>query len=142
MRSLENDGWRTVVFVRPGGVYLQSRRAKDLTPYFPDVVAAVRASLPPGTVVDGELVVWDPATGSTVFQGKINAIDSLVLFDVLAAAGENLTGQSLRHRRARLEHLLIDAPPALALCPQTSDIALARIWFDELSVTGSEGLVV
>ena len=121
-----------------------------------DVVAAVRASLPPGTVVDGELVVWDPATGSTVFPALLGRITAgrrvarealarpanLVLFDVLAAAGENLTGQSLRHRRARLEHLLIDAPSALALCPQTSDIALARIWFDELSVTGSEGLVV
>lgn len=30
----------------------------------------------------------------------------------------------------------------LALCPQTLDMALARVWFDELAVTGSEGLVV
>ena len=64
-----------------------------------------------------------------------------MLFDVLAEAGD-LTGQPLRRRRARLEQLLVDAPPALALCPQTSDVALARVWFDELAVTGAEGLVV
>jgi hypothetical protein len=29
------DGWRCLAFVEPDGVYLQSRRAKDLTPYFP-----------------------------------------------------------------------------------------------------------
>ena len=30
------DGWRTIAFVRPGRVYLQSRQARDLTPYFPN----------------------------------------------------------------------------------------------------------
>ncbi|WP_344395007.1 hypothetical protein [Actinomadura alba] len=68
------DGFRTLIFVRPGGVYLQSRQAKDLTPYFPDVVAAVRETLPPGTVVDGELVVWDTAAGRTVFPALLGRI--------------------------------------------------------------------
>jgi ATP-dependent DNA ligase len=150
------DGWRSIVFVRSGGVYLQSRRSRDLTPYFPDVVAALRECLPPGTVVDGELVVWDTAAGRTTFSALLGRITAgrrlareaadrpanLVLFDVLADAGEVLTGLPPRQRRARLEHLLVDAPPTLTLCPQTSDVELARTWFDELAVTGAEGLVV
>jgi ATP-dependent DNA ligase len=121
-----------------------------------DVVAAVRESLPPGTVVDGELVVFDTEVGSTMFPALLGRITAgrhlareaaarpanLVLFDVLADAGDDLTGLPLRERRARLEHLLTDAPPTLALCPQTSDVELARTWFDELGVTGAEGLVV
>jgi ATP-dependent DNA ligase len=150
------DGFRALTFVRSGGVYLQSRQAKDLTPYFPDVVAAVRETLPPGTVVDGELIVWDTETGRTVFPALLGRITagrrlsreaaarpaSLVLFDVLADAGLEFTGRPLRQRRARLEDLLAGAPAALAVCPQTPDVNLARVWFDELAVTGVEGLVV
>jgi ATP dependent DNA ligase-like protein len=145
-----------MAFIRPDGVYLQSRRSRNLTPYFPDVAAAVRTSLPPGTLVDGERVVWDTATGSTTFPAPLGQITAgrrlareamlrpanLVLFDVLADAGEDLTGLPLHRRRARFEHLLADAPPALALCPQTSDVELARTLFDELGVTGAEGLVI
>jgi ATP-dependent DNA ligase len=143
------------VFVRSDGVYLQSRQGKDLTPYFPDVVAAVRETLSPGTVVDGELVVWDTETGRTVFPALLGRITagrrlsqeaaarpaSLVLFDVLADAGLELTGWPLRQRRARLEDLLAGAPAALAVCPQTPDMDVARIWFGELAVTGAEGLL-
>ncbi|MEV4708674.1 ATP-dependent DNA ligase [Actinoplanes sp. NPDC049316] len=153
---MENDGWRCLAFVRPNGVYLQSRQAKDLTPYFPDVVAAVRESLPPGTVVDGELVVSDTEAGSTMFPALLGRITAgrrlareaaarpanLVVFDVLADAGDDLTDLPLRQRRSRLENLLAEAPPTLTLCPQTSDVKLARTWFDELGVTGAEGLVV
>ena len=30
------DGWRCLAFAGPDGVYLQSRQAKDLIPYFPN----------------------------------------------------------------------------------------------------------
>ncbi len=150
------DGWRCLAFVRPDGVYLQSRRSRDLTPYFPDVVAAVRETLPPGTVVDGELVIFDTEAGSTTFPALLGRITAgrrlareaaarpanLVLFDVLADAGDDLTALPLYQRRARLENLLADAPPTLTLCPQTCDVELARTWFDELGVTGAEGLVI
>ncbi|GAA0587878.1 hypothetical protein GCM10010172_86090 [Paractinoplanes ferrugineus] len=112
--------------------------------------------MPPGTVVDGELVIFDTEAGSTVFPALLGRITAgrrlareavarpanLVLFDVLADAGDDLTGLPLRQRRSRLEDLLTDAPPTLTLCPQTLDVELARTWFDELGVTGAEGLVV
>jgi ATP-dependent DNA ligase len=140
-----------------------------------DIAAAVREHLPRGTVIDGELVIFDAEAGSTVFpalDGELAIFDAeagstvfpallgrvtagrrlarevaarpanLVVFVVLADAGDDLTGLPLCQRRARLQHLLVDAPPALALCPQTADGELARTWFDELSVMGAEGLVV
>ncbi|WP_213006048.1 ATP-dependent DNA ligase [Paractinoplanes toevensis] len=150
------DGWRCLAFSRQDGVYLQSRRAKDLTPFFPDVAAAVRETLPAGTVVDGELIIFDTEVGRTVFPALLGRITAgrrlrreaaarpanLVVFDVLAAAGDDLTGLPLRQRRTRLEQMLVNAPPTLVLCPQTYDVELARTWFDELGVTGAEGLVV
>lgn len=66
--SLENDGWRSLAFRRADGTaYLQSRQARDLTPHFPDVAAAVADTLPPETVVDGELIVWHEPSGRTSF---------------------------------------------------------------------------
>ena len=41
-----------------GTVALQSRQTKPLTVYFPEVTTAVLEQVPPGTVLDGELVVY------------------------------------------------------------------------------------
>ncbi|OJF14506.1 ATP dependent DNA ligase-like protein [Couchioplanes caeruleus] len=150
------DGWRCLTFVRPGGVYLQSRQLKALGPYFPDVVVAAQSTFAPGTVVDGELIVFDAAAGRTSFSALLGRVTagrrlpaevaahpaSLVLFDVLAHDGVDLTARPLRERRVVLEHLVAGAPPALALCPQTTDLEQARQWFEELAITGAEGLVV
>ena len=41
------DGWRCLAFHRyDGRVYLQSRQYKQMTAYFPEIVAAVRAQTP------------------------------------------------------------------------------------------------
>ena len=53
------DGWRCVAFHRlTGRVALQSRQQKTLTPYFPEIVAAIVQPIPAGPVLDGELVVY------------------------------------------------------------------------------------
>jgi hypothetical protein len=41
----------------------------------------------------------------------------------------------------RLE-LLVHGPVGLPLCPRTTDLKVARRWFDDLRLTGVEGLVV
>ncbi|MFC4110001.1 ATP-dependent DNA ligase [Micromonospora zhanjiangensis] len=53
----EWDRWRCIAFRQADGVYLQSRAGRDLTTYFPDITRAIRM-LPPGVVLDGELMVW------------------------------------------------------------------------------------
>jgi len=53
------DGWRCLAFHRlDGAIALQSRQHKSLTAYFPDLTAALLAQVPPGTVLDGELVIY------------------------------------------------------------------------------------
>src|SRR5512133_4258999 len=51
------DGFRTVVFRDGDEVELGSRKERPLTRYFPEVVEAARAQLPPRCVVDGEIVI-------------------------------------------------------------------------------------
>jgi ATP-dependent DNA ligase len=151
------DGWRCLAFAGPGGrVVLQSRQLRDLSAYFPDLTTALVTALPPGTVVDGELIIWDASAGRSSFaalQGRVTAgrrlpaevaarPASLVLFDVLQLAGTELLGEPLRVRRALLEELLAGGPSGLPVCPQTTDIGEARRWFDDLAATGVEGLVV
>src|SRR6188508_1954468 len=49
------DGFRCIVFRDGDEVVLASRSTKELTRYFPDVVAAAKAELPDRIVLDGEI---------------------------------------------------------------------------------------
>jgi ATP-dependent DNA ligase len=105
--------------------------------------------------VDGELIIWNQASGRTSFadlQRRITAGPRIVrqarehsatyvLFDVLADPTGVLITRSLAERRRRLERLLEGAPPALQLCPQTQDLAQAREWMRTWTVAGIEGIV-
>ncbi|HEU5111583.1 MAG TPA: hypothetical protein VFT95_23830 [Micromonosporaceae bacterium] len=64
------------------------------------------------------------------------------MFDLLRdAEGDELLDLPLAERRRRLEHLLAGAPPRLTLCPQTTDVALAREWLTTWTSAGIEGVV-
>src|SRR5918993_453862 len=54
------DGFRAIVFRSPDDVFIQSRDLRPLDRYFPEMHAAMRSALPPGCVVDGELVIATP----------------------------------------------------------------------------------
>ncbi len=65
------DGHRMLIFTpsEPGGrVLLQTRRGTLVQDRFPDLVAAAE-QLPPGLVLDGEVLVWDPEAGRLSFEG-------------------------------------------------------------------------
>ncbi|MGH3349561.1 MAG: ATP-dependent DNA ligase, partial [Nocardioides sp.] len=51
------DGFRCIVFKDGDEVELASRNTKPLTRYFPEVVEALRATLPEKIVLDGEIFV-------------------------------------------------------------------------------------
>jgi len=106
------DGLRCVLFRDPDGhVRLQDRGLSDLTADIPEVVAAARR-VPPGSVIDGELVATDPdgrpdyprlrqrlAAGA----GKRDEIPTAYLaFDALYLEGRSLLRQPVIRRRARL----------------------------------------
>lgn len=150
------DGWRAVAFVGLSGVVLQSRAGRPLHTYFPDVCRHLAASLPPGTVVDGELVAWESGLERTSFpllQRRVTAGHRLqdevrrhpahlVVFDLLQQAGVELLRLPLLTRRARLTALLAGGPPQLPLCPQALDRDKATAWFDYGETVGVEGVVV
>ncbi|MGI5149317.1 hypothetical protein ACQEVC_23660 [Plantactinospora sp. CA-294935] len=150
------DGWRAVAFVEAEGVFLQSRAGRPLHRYFPDVCRHLALTLPPGTVVDGELVAWETSRARTSFgllQRRVTAgrrlLDEirqhpahLVVFDLLQDAGMEVLRLPLVQRRVRLARLLTNAPPELPLCPLTIDRDHALAWYDHGEDVGIEGLVV
>jgi ATP-dependent DNA ligase len=148
------DGYRLVIVRTAAGTRLWSKQGRDLTDRFPDVAAAARAQVPAGTVVDGEVVIWN---GSRLDFGllqrrMVSAVSriaaqvaahpaSYVAFDLLASGGEDLRDQRLSRRRAALEEVAARWAPPLQLSPSTSDPAEARRWFEDFRAAGVEGLV-
>jgi ATP-dependent DNA ligase len=115
--EIKLDGFRCLAFVDGEEVFLQSRSAKPLGRYFPELV------LPQGRyVLDGEIVVRG-ADGREDFDAlgqrihpAVSRIERLsvetpavyVVFDLLAREDESLLERPLSERRAALEELLMD----------------------------------
>nr|WP_239520389.1 diguanylate cyclase [Blastococcus saxobsidens] len=149
------DGYRLVVVRDRTSTRLWSKQGRDLTDRFPDVAAAAVAQLPPGSVVDGEVVIWHDdrldfgllqrrmVTAAGRIAAQVAAAPaSYVAFDLLAAGGEDLRRSTFTRRRAELERLAARWAPPLQLSPVTADPAEARRWFDDFRPAGVEGLVV
>jgi ATP-dependent DNA ligase len=149
------DGWRAAGFVGADGVFLQSRSFRPLAPYFPDVVAHL-AGLPVGTVLDGELLYFDPVAGRTSFEALGRRVvaghglarevrarpATFVAFDLLNDVDGDLRDRPLRERRSRLEAVLAGAATALQICPQTTDHDEAALWLRAYAPLGCEGIVI
>lgn len=149
------DGYRLVVVRTAASTRLWSKQGRDLTDRFPDVVAAAVAQVPAGTVLDGEVVIWNgsrldfgllqqrmSASRTRIASLVAAAPASYVAFDLLATAGADLREQRLARRRAALETLAARWAPPLQLSPATSDPVEARQWFEDYRAAGVEGLVV
>ncbi|MGW2307531.1 ATP-dependent DNA ligase [Actinomadura luteofluorescens] len=150
------DGFRCVARVsEEGDVQLWSRRLKRLDAAFPEIVSAVSATIPPGTVVDGEIVRWggDGRLDFSALQRRhvtrrtgspITEPCHYVVFDVLETGGTDYRSAPLSSRRAELERVLHALPGTsrIVLCPQLRDVGEARLWFEILVAQGIEGLVV
>jgi ATP-dependent DNA ligase len=140
------DGFRAIAFVDGDTFTLQSRGAKPLERYFPEL------SFPPGHyVLDGEIVIDSETTGAVedqdfdALQNRIHPAASriqllsvqtparYVAFDLLAVDGDSCMGEPFAQRRSRLEELAL---PGIALTPTTTDPQAAEQWFDH-----AEGVV-
>jgi ATP-dependent DNA ligase len=128
------DGFRAIVFVDGDDSYIQSRGAKPLGRYFPEL------SFPAGRyVLDGEIVI-DDADGAQDFdalQQRIHPAQSriemlaaqtparYIAFDMLARDDEQLLTSPFAERRAALEQL---ARLGIELTPLTRAPAEAEPW--------------
>ncbi|MFI8214898.1 ATP-dependent DNA ligase [Streptomyces sp. NPDC085932] len=148
------DGFRAIVFRDGDEVELGSRTGKPLTRYFPELVTAVRERLPERCVVDGEIVI--AREGHLDFDAlteRIHPADSrvrtlaertpasLVAFDLLALGDESLMNAPLTGRRERLAEALSGVRAPVHLAPATTDIEVARQWFEQYEGAGLDGVV-
>ncbi|WP_433329911.1 ATP-dependent DNA ligase [Spirillospora sp. CA-294931] len=154
------DGFRCLALCVGGRVELYSRALTQLTRSFPETAVALKATVPAGSVLDGELVHWSPATGRLDFAvlqqrlgvGHRRAAQlaqakpiSYVVFDCLEAPGHgDLRSRPLHERRRVLEELLRDADGTglVLLCPQETSEARARIWLEVLVDQAVEGVLI
>ena len=72
--ELKLDGFRGQGIRDKRGVHLLSRNGKDLSKKFPQVCAALKETLPLGTVVDGELVAFDESGHHPAWSSANGAI--------------------------------------------------------------------
>jgi bifunctional non-homologous end joining protein LigD len=104
------DGLRALVFVEPdGAVHVHDRGLNDITDRLPEL-KRLAAQVPPGTVLDGELVATD-ADGRPDYQAlreRLSAQPSpdtplaYLAFDILYLEGKSQLRQTLLRRKARL----------------------------------------
>ncbi len=154
------DGFRAIVYRDGDDVRIDSRNARPMQRYFPEVVAAVTQALPPRCVVDGEIVVARPDTTGAgparldfdALSQRIHPADSrvrmladqtpasLVVFDVLALGDEDLSRRPLAERLAALDDLGLSGPHVFAT-PRTTDAGVAREWFEAFEGAGLDGVV-
>ena len=114
------DGIRAQVVCRAGQVWIWSRGEELVTERFPEVVAQVR-DLPPGTVLDGEVLAWLPGQDRPapfqLLQQRVarkqltkkvlaQAPVRFVAYDLLEQDGTDLRGLPQQQRRERLQQLL------------------------------------
>ena len=146
------DGFRSLSWSEPD-LRLDSRNQRPLLRYFPELASALE-QLPPGTVVDGEIVVViDGVTDFDSLQQRIHPAESrvnmlseatpaeLVAFDILADRGESLRDLPFSERRQRLVSLAEELDHPWHLTPQTTSEEVARVWFDEYEPAGCDGII-
>lgn len=141
------DGFRCLVFKAGDAVDLRAKSGKSLSRYFPEMIAALRASKVDHFVLDGELTVPSGDTLSfDALQARIHpaasrvarlAIETpalLILFDCLATTkAGSLLQAPLTERRSRLEELAgrLGHNARVRLTPITLDRAEAERWLEK-----------
>lgn len=152
------DGFRAIVYRDGDDVRIDSRNAKPMDRYFPDVVTAVREALPERCVVDGEIVIArtsgdgpahldfellsqriHPAASRVAMLAETTPA-ALVVFDVLALGDESYLDRPLAERLGALDGLGLTGPLVFAT-PRTQDSAVAEEWFGSFEGAGLDGVV-
>jgi ATP-dependent DNA ligase len=150
------DGFRSIIFRDGDDVEIGSRNERPMTRYFPELVDAFLALLPPRCVIDGEIILPDK-TGTQLdfeaLQQRIHPAESrvrmlasqtpahFVAFDLLALGDQSYMAAPFSERRAALESLLGSVAPPVHLTPATTDHELATRWFSQFEGAGLDGLI-
>jgi ATP-dependent DNA ligase len=148
------DGFRTLVFRDGDEILIQSRDAKSLNRYFPELIDPLRAQLPARFVLDGEIVIagndgldfealqlriHPAASRVKLLSQQIPA--SIVFFDLLCEGDRDWRCEPFERRRRTLESILAGAAPPIHLTPATRDLTVAADWFRRFEGAGLDGVI-
>jgi ATP-dependent DNA ligase len=148
------DGFRAIVFRSQDDVYIQSRELKPLDRYFPELHEALLANVPPGCVVDGEIVIptgdgldfdalqqrLHPAASRVAKLAK-ETPSAFVAFDLLAVDGRDIRETAQSQRRTLLERAMKDSQRPVYLTPMTRDRDVAIDWLARFEGAGLDGVI-
>jgi DNA ligase 1 len=128
------DGIRAQLIRRQGEISIWSRGEELITATFPEVVEIAR-SLPDGTVLDGEIVVWkggrpQPFAHLQRRLGRKNVSERLqqsfrvafVAYDFLEKNGHDIRHEPLRIRRVWLEELVLGVHRLISVVPTATPV--------------------
>ncbi|HKE49910.1 MAG TPA: ATP-dependent DNA ligase [Actinomycetes bacterium] len=150
------DGFRSIIFRDGDEVEIGSRNERPMTRYFPEVVEAVLANLPPRAVIDGEIIIPDQEGAGLDFEALLQRIHPaesrvrmlaektparFVAFDLLALDDTDYMERPFAERRAVLERALAGAAAPIHVTPTTRDRGLAEEWFHQFEGAGLDGLI-
>src|SRR5262245_34179624 len=148
------DGFRAIVFRGGSELFIQSRDLRPFDRYFPELHDALLDVLPPGCVLDGEIVIATPRgldfdalqmrlhpAESRVMKLARETPSSFVAFDLLAADGRSLMAAAQAERREKLEALLARAKSPVHVTPVTRERAVAEDWLERFEGAGLDGVI-
>jgi len=144
--EIKFDGVRALAIKNKRDVKLISRAAKDLTPKYPQLAAALEKLPVQQAVFDGEVVAVD-AKGRSSFQllqcyntpGAKKPPLFYYAFDLINLEGRDLTAVPLARRKALAQTLLADVSPAIRF--SASIKAESERVMREMKARGLEGLI-
>jgi len=135
------DGIRCLASKAGASVSLRSRNDLSLDGRFPEIAAALAADPVTDVVLDGEIVAFEGAQTSFARlqrRGERPAPVFFYVFDILRLAGEDVTGEPLRVRKALLRRALTFADPLRMTVHRNRD---GEAFFAEACRKGWEGLI-
>ena len=148
------DGFRAIVFKDGDEVDIQSRDARPLNRYYPELVAALKTGLPERCVLDGEIVIVTPhGLDFDLLQMRLHPAESRVrllaketpasiaFFDLIADGESDWRDAPFAERRKALEKMLKKAKPPIHLTPSTRDRVMAEDWFSRFEGAGFDGVM-
>ena len=141
--ELKWDGYRALLIKDGKDVQIRSRNDKDLTAMYPGIAAAGRRQKIKQIVLDGEIVALG-ADGRPSFQALQHRSSHqkhqivYYAFDVLHADAQDLTGERLDVRRARLP-ALVSTDAVLRLSQDLAGTAADIV--EALRASGIEGVI-
>ncbi|MER6616297.1 DNA ligase [Streptomyces xantholiticus] len=148
------DGHRVVMDREPESVVLQARSGRIVTSVWMDLAMA-GMRLPPGTVLDGEAVIWNAGkldfgavqsrANSSIPRARALAEElpaSYAVWDLLIHPDlGNVRSRPYTQRRQLLLEVLADIGPPIQPVPATDDYDTAMLWYEKLQTQGIEGIV-